>query len=221
MTLAVAYLRVSTSRQELGPEAQRAAILAWAAKERVTVVAWHSDEISGSKGIDERPGLVAALAALRPAGAAYLVVARRDRLSRDPLVALTIERSASKSKARVVSADGIANGSDASDALLRGILDNVASYERSLIRARTKAALATKKAKGERTGTVRYGYVLGADGRSLEAAPTEQAIIARVRALRADGLSLRSIVDELALNGLVSRAGKPFGVTQIRNMVLS
>ena len=36
---AVAYLRVSTDEQHLGPEAQRAAITAWASREGVSVVA--------------------------------------------------------------------------------------------------------------------------------------------------------------------------------------
>lgn len=41
---AVGYLRVSTDEQNLGPEAQRAAILAWALRNGVTVVAWCSDQ---------------------------------------------------------------------------------------------------------------------------------------------------------------------------------
>ena len=40
---AVAYLRVSTDEQKLGPEAQRAAIQSWANREGVSVVAWHTD----------------------------------------------------------------------------------------------------------------------------------------------------------------------------------
>ncbi len=41
--IAVAYLRVSTDEQRLGPEAQRASIEAWAKREGVAVVAWHAD----------------------------------------------------------------------------------------------------------------------------------------------------------------------------------
>ena len=56
MRVAVAYLRVSTSEQHLGPEAQRAAIEAWAARENITVVAWHTDHgVSGRSDIDDRP----------------------------------------------------------------------------------------------------------------------------------------------------------------------
>ena len=45
--------------------------------------------------------------------------------------------------------------------------DAAAAYERALIRARTKAALAVKKARGESTGTPRYGLSLGGDGKRL------------------------------------------------------
>jgi hypothetical protein len=66
---------------------------------------------------------------------------------------------------------------------------------------------------------VRFGYHLGTDGKTLEPNPAEQAVIAHVRALRGEGFSLRSIVDDLALNGLVSRAGKAYQLTQVRRMV--
>jgi hypothetical protein len=78
---AVAYLRVSTEDQQLGPEAQRAAIEAWAAREGVQVVAWHLDQgVSGGADVEDRPGLVAALRVER---AGILLVAKRDRLARE------------------------------------------------------------------------------------------------------------------------------------------
>src|SRR3954469_11593790 len=90
--VAVAYLRASTDEQRLGPEAQRAAIEAWAAREGVSVVAWHVDAgISGGSDLADRPALVAALGALRAARAGVLVVAKRDRLARDVAVAAAIE----------------------------------------------------------------------------------------------------------------------------------
>ena len=80
---AVGYLRVSTQDQHLGPEAQRATIETWAAREGVQVTAWHVDMgVSGATPIDARPGLVAALASLREHGAGILVVAKRDRICR-------------------------------------------------------------------------------------------------------------------------------------------
>jgi DNA invertase Pin-like site-specific DNA recombinase len=77
--LAVATIRVSKDSQQLGPDAQRASIEAWAAREGVQVVAWHVDHgVCSVTPIDARPGLVGALAALREHGAGVLVCAKRD-----------------------------------------------------------------------------------------------------------------------------------------------
>lgn len=217
--VAVAYLRVSTDEQKLGPEAQRAAIEAWAARQGVTVAAWCVDAgVSGGTDIDARPGLVAALAELRVHRGGVLVVAKRDRLARDVYVAATIERAVCSSGARVLCADGTANGDTPADAFMRTILDGAAAYERALIRARTKAALGAKRAKGERIGAVPFGYHVAADGVHLEIDAAEQSVIARVRELRAAGLTLRAVVAALAGAGLVSRAGRPFGFRQVYAM---
>jgi site-specific DNA recombinase len=166
--LAVAYIRVSTDEQRLGPEAQRAAIEAWAAREGIQVAAWRIDQgVSGGSDLGDRPGLVAALGELRALGAGLLVVAKRDRLARDVYVASTIERAVAQGGARVTSADGTANGDTPADAFMRTVIDGAAAYERALIRARTKAALAAKRARGERSGEVPYGMRLSADGAKL------------------------------------------------------
>src|SRR4051812_32902692 len=121
--LAVAYLRVSTDAQRLGPEAQRAAIEAWAKREGVRVGAWHLDQgVSGGADLDNRLGLIAALGELRAIGAGVLVVAKRDRFARDVGVAAANERETEASGARVQSADGMGNGAEASDAFMRTII---------------------------------------------------------------------------------------------------
>jgi DNA invertase Pin-like site-specific DNA recombinase len=217
--LAVAYLRVSTEDQKLGPEAQRSAIEAWAAHEGITVAAWHVDQgVSGGSDLDDRPGLVAALGELRALRAGVLVVAKRDRLARDVAVAATIERAARACGAKVVSADGAGNGDGPADAFMRTILDAAAAYERALIRARTKAALRAKRDRGQRAGAVPFGFTADAAG-VLAPNATEQAVIAHVRELRAAGLPLRAIVRECSGAGLVSRAGTPITLTQVARML--
>lgn len=57
--------------------------------------------------------------------------------------------------------------------MLRALLDAFVAYERALIRGRIRAALAVKKARGERTGSVSYGY--RAEGKRLEAATVARA----------------------------------------------
>ena len=101
---------------------------------------------------------------------------------------------------------------------MRSILDAAAQYERALIRSRTKAALAAKRAKGERTGTVPYGYSADDAGRLVEC-PAERAVIAQVRALRDAGLSFRGIVAELARVGVVGRTGRALDVRQVHNII--
>jgi DNA invertase Pin-like site-specific DNA recombinase len=153
--VAVAYLRASKDEQRLSPDAQRAAIEAWATHEGVRVVAWCVDRsIRSVSPIAERPGLRAALAAVRDDEAGLLVVAKRDRLARDVVLAATIERAAAAAGARVVSASGEGNGDSPADAFMRTVIDGAAQYEHGLIRARTAAALAAKRARGERVGSL-------------------------------------------------------------------
>ena len=218
VTRAVGYLRVSTDRQELGPEAQRASIEQWAQASGVAVVAWHSDTVSGASELSDRPGLAAALAALRAHGAGVLVVARRDRLARDVAVAAAITRATEQCGARVVSADGSANGEGAADSFLRTILDAAAAYERELIRQRTKAALRAKRERGERAGELPFGYADAGDGRLIPQ-ESEQRTLHLVNDLRAQGLTLRAIVAELEAQGIRSRSGKPLGLTQVSRIV--
>jgi DNA invertase Pin-like site-specific DNA recombinase len=219
--VAVAYIRVSTDDQRLGPEAQRAAIETWAAREGVHVAAWHVDVgVSGATVIEARPGLCAALASLRDHAAGLLVVAKRDRIARDVVVAAMAERAAVASGARLVAADGTANGDSPADAFMRTVIDGAAAYERGLIRARTKAALAAKSSRGERvSGGIPFGFRLATDSVHLEQVVQEQQTIARARMLASEDKSLREIASNLAIEGYVSRTGRPFAPTQVARML--
>jgi DNA invertase Pin-like site-specific DNA recombinase len=212
---AVAYIRVSTDDQKLGPEAQRAAIQSWAQHTGVHVAAWHEDRgVSGGSDVDERPALTCALVDLRERRAGVLVVAKRDRLARDVAVAIAIDRAVTKQGAKIVSADGTANGTEPGDEFMRVVIDGAAQYERALIRARTRAALQAKRARGFRAGCVPFGFEADDEGR-LHPAPAEQDAIALVLSLRAEGHSLRSIVSACSARGLRSRAGTPLQLTQV------
>jgi site-specific DNA recombinase len=220
--VAIAYLRASTDEQKLSPEAQRAAIEAWAAREGVQMAAWHVDQgVCSVTPIDERPALVAALAALRDHRAGVLVVARRDRIARDVVLTATVERLVERAGARVVSTAGEGNGDTPADAFMRTVIDGAAQYERALIGARTKAALQAKRAKGERVSArLPYGYALAADGVHLAPVDSEQAVISRARALASQpGLSLARVAEALAGEGLLSRSGRPFAPMQISRML--
>lgn len=218
--VAVAYLRVSTDEQHLGPEAQRAAVKRWAEVAGARVVAWHVDQgVSGGVALDRRPALIAALGDLAERGAGLLVVAKRDRLARDVVLAAQVEALAARSGARVVSAAGEGEGDDPSALLMRRMVDAFAEFERALIRARTRAALAVKKERGERAGCVPFGRRVGPDGKRLEPDEREAAVVAAALELRASGLSQRAVARELEAMGCVGRSGRPLGQTQVARIL--
>lgn len=205
---AVLYVRVSTDEQALGPTAQRAAADRWCAARGVQLVAVCEDVgVSGGAPLDKCAGLLEALRQLEAHGAGVLLVAKRDRLARDVVKAAMIEQLAARVGAEVASAAGEGEGTDPAAALMRTMVDAFAQYERALIGARTKAALAVKKAKGERVGRIPYGFQLAADGVQLVPHEGEQAVVATIRGLRAEGLTLAAIAAELEARGLVPREG--------------
>jgi DNA invertase Pin-like site-specific DNA recombinase len=82
----------------------------WASNSNVRLAGEHVDlGVSGAAELADRPGLMAALAALEIRGAALLVVAKRDRLARDVVVSAAVERLAESKGARIISADGTGN----------------------------------------------------------------------------------------------------------------
>ncbi len=217
---AVAYLRASTPDQLLGRDAERADIQRWAAARGVEIVAEHVDQgVSGSNDLHDRPALTSALAALREHGAGVLLVKDRTRLARDVFVAGSIDRAVAAMGAKVVSADGAGNGDSPTDGFTRTILDAASELHRMTIKANTRSALATKRARGERTGTLPYGFTLAADGVHLEEDAAEQATLAAARTMRAEGRTLRTIVEELEVLGHMSRKGTPLSLAAVHKML--
>lgn len=223
--IAVAYLRASTDEQTVSPEAQRRAIEAWAAREGVYVASWHVDQgVSGATPPEARPAFLAAMAALREHRGGVFVVAKRDRLARDLGVAALVERAVYASGATVATADGASTIGGVEGMMLRGMSDLFAAVEREMIRTRTKAALAAKKARNERVGEIPYGYRLSEDGVHLEPCPDESAVVSLVRELRESGLSVRAVASELERRGIVGRGragrpGRPLSHTQVHRLV--
>ena len=206
---AIGYTRVSSDKQAesgAGMAAQAAAIKAYAKQAGVEIVETYSDDgISGAAGIENRPGLAAAIGRLRRGD--VLVIAKRDRLGRDMMTTLTIERAVAKRGASIVSADGVGNGDGAADAFMRSVMDAAAQFERDLIKARTRAAMAEKRKAGERIGEIPFGWKLASDGK-LEEVPEEQRVLDAIRECRERGVSLRKIAEHLTALGVPTKKGK-------------
>lgn len=216
------YTRVSTLDQAesgAGLAAQRDSCRRWAAAAGVDISAIYEDAgISGAKGLEARPGLLDAVTAMGKGD--VLLVAKRDRLGRDPIAVAMIEAAVGRKGGRIVSAAGEGTESnDPASVLMRRMVDAFSEYERLLIGARTKAALQAKRKRSERTGSIPYGKALAKDGVHLIDHPEEQDVICKAREYHAAGLSLRGIAARLASQNLYARNGRQFAAEQIRSMV--
>jgi DNA invertase Pin-like site-specific DNA recombinase len=202
---AVVYVRVSTEDQQLGPQAQLAAIQRYCDAKGIQIMSVHTDHgVSGAAEIDRCPALLDAIDAMKATGAALLIAAKRDRVARDVMKAAMVEQLVQRAGGMVVSAAGEGEGTDAASQLMRTLVDAFAAYERALIAQRTTAALAVKKAKGQRTGGVPWGFDANPSGQ-LVANDEEVSLIQRCRSLRARGMKLREIATQLNQEGVTLR----------------
>jgi DNA invertase Pin-like site-specific DNA recombinase len=205
-----AYLRVSTDRQAehgLGLEIQEAAIKRWGKQNDHRIVLWARDEgVSGSNGLETREALPEALAALQGRSAAGLVVYRLDRLARDLVLQEQLLAEIKRMGGEAFTTSAAEAGyladdpDDPSRRLIRQILGAVNEYERAMIRLRLRSGRARKREQGYAgDGPPPLGY--RAEGRQLVEDADEQAVVDRIRVLRADGRSLREIGAMLRAEG--------------------
>jgi DNA invertase Pin-like site-specific DNA recombinase len=172
--------------------------------------------VSGSRGLEDRPAMLEAIAALGKGG--VLLVAKSDRIGRlDPLPMAMIEAAVRRKGARIVSAAGEGTeNDDPSSILMRQMVDAFGEYERLVIKARTKAALGAKRKRGEKTGgAIPYGWMLGeekpgANGKTIKTlvpCAAEQEVLGLMKTLRAARMTLVEIAAELTARGIERREG--------------
>lgn len=216
---AVAYIRVSTEEQENGPAAQADAIALYAAAQGLAIASTHVEIVSGGAELADRPVLWEAIEAAKVARAGVFVVAKRDRLARDIMVSTLLDRELETAGVQIVSADGAGNGASPEAALMRAMLSAIAEYERALIRNRTRAALASRRARGLKTGgSLPFGSALGPDGQTLVPNPAERETIDLVLSWRAAGLGMQAIADRLNTEGIPSR-GTRWHLTSVARLL--
>lgn len=90
------------------------------------------------------------------------------------------------------------------------ILSAIAQLEREQIAERVREVLQEKIRRGERAGTIPYGFVLDpADptGKQLAPHPGEQQVIDVAKGLRDDGWSYHRIAEELSRRGHPTKMG--------------
>lgn len=201
---AIGYLRVSGASQIGGDgfERQREAIKARAEAAGLALVAEFKDEgISGTKGFEQRPGLLAALEAAAESGA-VLLVEKADRLARDLVVSELTLREARRLGVVVLEAESgndlTAGDGSPSATLIRQVLGAVAEFEKSALVAKLRAARQRVK---DRTGKMPGGT------RGFGSLPGEAAILDRIRGLAAAGATWEAIARTLNEDGHRTRKG--------------
>jgi DNA invertase Pin-like site-specific DNA recombinase len=213
----IVYQRCSSDEQaesRHGLNAQADQCAEFVSRNNGQILGAFSDEaISGAIGLEKRPGLTNAVAFLKKGD--ILLVSKRDRLGRDPIVVALIEAAVARKGARVLSASGEGTIDDEPSSILcRRLADIFSEHERLIIKSRTKLALQAKKVRNERVGHIPFGFHLASDGKHLESDQGEQKILFIILDLRCNGVTLKSIAGYLNAQNLINR-GKPWNAVSV------
>ena len=211
----IGYVRCSTQEQSdsgLGLEAQRTRIRAYCALKSLRLVDIIEDAaVSGGKPLASRDGGRRLLEMLRQRRADSVVMLKLDRGFRNAGDCLTTVEQWERKGIALHVADLGGNAIDTTSAAGRFmlvVLAGAAEMERNLTRERTRAALAVKKSKGQRVGTVPYGFDLGDDGTTLVPNESEQSVIRNIRTMREAGKTLKAIANALTERRIPTKTGK-------------
>ena len=224
MQLAVGYARVSTEGQAtegVSLDAQRAKIEAWCLANDVQLAGLFVDAGISGKRADNRPQLQNALNAVTKSKGA-LVVYSLSRLARSTKDTIQISERLDKAGADLVSLSEKLDTTSAAGRMIFRMMAVLAEFERDQISERTCSAMAHKKSMGQRIGTIPYGFILQADGKTLVEDQKEQAIIELLELLRQSGLSYGKISDILIRKSVpTKRTGAKWQATTVRNILMA
>ena len=216
MTPAVAYYRCSGMGQVSGDtwSRQSEAVQKFAASQGFEIVAEYRDEgVSGTKELENRPGLAAALERIENNGVKLLIVESADRLARDSMIAELIVRQFQKSGGRILTASGVdlTEGNDANPTakLIRSVLAAVADFDRCVTVLKLRAARQRMKARSGRCEGVKpFGEL-----------PGEEPILAQIVTFAGRDLDAKEIAETCNLHALPTRSGKPWRASTIRKIL--
>jgi DNA invertase Pin-like site-specific DNA recombinase len=224
----IAYIRVSTQKQGqsgLGLEGQLAAIDSYAKANNGAVVQTYREVESGRRA--DRPELAKAVTHAKRIKA-RLVIAKLDRLARNVAFIATVMDSG---------ADFVACDQPYANRLTLHILAAMAEHEAEQISHRTKAALASAKARGIPLGSARPNHWKGRETqrkaglmkavqvakikRDELAQPIYYHVLPLIRQWRGEGLSLQAIAHRLNQNGHTTVQGRDWNKVQVSRLLKS
>ncbi len=202
------YVRVSTSKQAMSPEAQKEKIQALAHLQDLSLIEVITDRETAKEGsIHKRAGVMRVLEMARTHQVERIVIAKLDRLTRSVVDLGEILTLLDKHGTALVSAtESWMDTGSAAGRMILNIVTSVAQWEREAIAERTSMVLQYKKAHHQvynaepygwkAVGKARYGRKLA--GKKLEPIAAEQAVLKRIRKMRNGGkVALRAIAEKL------------------------
>jgi len=215
----IGYVRVSTDKQAdkgVSLEAQAEKIRAMAVVQGAELVEIIVDAGESAKSL-KRPGMARLQATVNAGEVQAVIIAKLDRLTRSVKdLAELLERFQKRGVALVSVAECLDTAS-AAGRLVLNIMVSVSQWEREAIGERTATALRYKRAHNKVYSNVPYGFLREAD--DLVPEIEEQAVISRVRMLRAEGWTLRGIADMLNAEKIPTKTGKMWQAQTIKNVV--
>lgn len=216
MKRALGYIRISKEEEgSISLDYQRAEIEKYCAAHGLDLIGIEADNGISGKSISGRPGVQRVLAAVDAQVVDAVVVFKSDRMSRDGIESLQIEKLFLLRGVQYLSVtEGCLNSESVDDEFMRFIRAGLNQRERKLISLRTRQALNRKRERDERIGgRPRYGWqVINGE---MTPEPSEQEAILRMRRLQAKGFTTRMIVRQLVADGIRTRAGGHFTQTQV------
>jgi site-specific DNA recombinase len=218
MKKAIGYIRVSTDRQAqegVSLEAQRAKIESWCKANDYDLMEVFIDAGLSGKSMEKRPALLKSLATIKRDMA--LVVYSLSRLARSTKDTLTISDHLVKAGADLVSLSEKLDTTGAAGKMMFRLLAVVAEFERDVTAERTTSALAYKKARGDKYGTVPFGYSEKAG--KLTPVESESLIVAEMVTKRDAGKSFGEIATWLNNAGIRGKKGGQWHPSTVRYLI--
>jgi DNA invertase Pin-like site-specific DNA recombinase len=217
----IAYIRVSSIDQADNGHslaAQREKVEMHAKLHDLDLVAVIEDAGVSAKTLD-RPGLNRALAMLNRGEAAALLVYKLDRLTRRvaDLGKLIETHFGEKGKAALMSVSDNIDTRSAAGRLVLNVLASVSQWEREIIVERTTDAMQHLKAGGKVYSRPLMGF--DAIGGKLVANDAEQALIARMKAMREEGMSFARIAGQLNADRVPTKRGGTWASMTVKKIL--
>lgn len=206
---AVGYVRVSTedqAKEGVSLDNQKSKIMAYCQLKDLELREVIEDAGISAKNL-RREGVQKVLRLARRKEIDAVVVYKLDRIFRSTVDALETTKAFDKWGVSFHSIEETLDTRSAMGRFFFTLTAALAEMERRLIGERTKAALAHKRSKSEKTGgDIPFGYDLTPEG-LLTKNEGEQRVIRFIRKIHGQGFSLRRICSELEREGYKTKRG--------------